>query len=267
MFRLLIATRDPRVEEMFASMEGLGAMGYKAPHLRRSAEEAVLCVRTHHIDAVAVDKDAEFDPLYPVLEKECRAAPIFPIADSAQEQLCILKEVSALLCQLHADNSDDGYDEAYHLKIARSRWMRKLLSGMAPTRDFVLSHLRMYRCVESPDAPCLYARLAVPAGDSFLSGRWHYGSERLETALRNFFGEEHDRMTLHVAMVSPEEIRVLACPKPEYGDSGDFTAEKLLGYIAETIEQIDHYLGLSMNIIDIRALRNLAAFAADQQQA
>ena len=99
-----------------------------------------------------------------------------------------------------------------------------------------------------------------------MSERWRYGSERLEMALRNFFGEEHDRMSLHVAVVSPEEVRVLACPKPEYGEHEDFTAEKLLGYIDETIEQIDHYLGLPMNIIDIKALQNMVALAADQQQ-
>lgn len=267
MYRLLIVTKDPRVEEMFASMEGFESMGYKPPRLRHTVDEAIECMRKHHIHAIAVDEDPVFAPLMEYLEKEEPILPIFQIGKNAAEQFIILKEVYQLLCQMHSDDTNDDYDEAYLFKLARGRWMHKLLSGMAPTKDAVISHLRLYRCVESADKPCLFARLSVPSGDSFLSGRWHYGSERLEMALRNFFGEGNERMTLHVAVISPEEVRVLACPKPEYDGSEGFTAERLLGYIDETIEQIDHYLGLSMNILDIRTLENLAAFAADHHQA
>ena len=51
--------------------------------------------------------------------------------------------------------------------------------------------------------------------DVFLTERWHYGGERLETALRNFFGREHGHMLLRVAVVSPQEVRVLCYPRDE----------------------------------------------------
>ncbi len=264
-YRLLIVTKDARAEEMVTSMEGFEAMGYKPPRLRHTVDEAIECMHKHHIDAIAVDEDPAFAPLMDYLKKQHTTLPIFQIAGSAEQQRLILKEVHQLLSQLHSDDSNDDYDEAYQFNLVRERWMRKLISGMEATKENILSHLTLYRCMESPLAPCLFARLSVPSGDSFLADRWHYGSERLEMALRNFFGDEHDRMTLHIAVVSPEEVRVLACPKPEYTDHEDFTAEKLLGYIDETIEQIEHYLGLSMSIIDIRAMENLAAFAAEKR--
>ena len=37
-------------------------------------------------------------------------------------------------------------------------------------------------------------------------------------------------------------------------------------YIRETAEQVEHYLGLSMNIIDVRLLPGLSAFAMKNAQ-
>lgn len=263
-YRLLIVTSNPKVEEMFAAMDGWEAIGYKPPRLRRSVEEAEECLQRHHIHAIAVENHAAFEPLMTYLDENYPTIPFFSIEEDADAQLATLKDVYRLLSQVHADHTNDDYDEAYYFNLARERWMKKLISGMAPTREYILAHHRMLRCKESPEVHCLYARLAVPYGDEFLMGRWHYGSDRLEMALRNFFGEEKDNMAVHVAVISPEEVRVMVCPKTVEAEA-DMSAERVLGYIEETIEQIEQYLGLSMNILDIRQMDNLIAFATEQQ--
>lgn len=265
MYRLLIVTKDPRAQEMFASMEGFEAMGYKPPRLRQTVEEAIECMQKHHIDAIAVDKDETFTPLLPLLDAQHPAMPIFQIAATAEEQFSILKEVYQVLCQMHSDLSNDTYDEVYYFKQARERWMRKLISGMTPTRAALLTQMKLYRCTESPEASCLFARLSIPVDNTFLNDRWHYGSERLEMALHNFFGDEYDHLNLHIAMVSPQEVRVLACPKPEYTNDGQtLDAEPLVGYINDTIERVEDYLGLPMSLMEIRKLDGLTVLAADQ---
>ena len=261
MYRLLIVTRDPRVENMFESMTNWEGMGYRKPRVRTSVEDALECMQKHHVDAIAVEEDAALAPLNVYLDEEKPDLPIFQIKNNEKEQLTVLSEVYQLLTQTHADHSDDDYGEEYYFKLARERWIKLLMSGMAPTREHVLAHHRLFRCKESIDAPCVYARLSVPSGDVFLSGRWHYGSDRLEVALRNFFGNEHEKMTVHIAVISPEEVRVLACPKGDCSEQGVFGSDHVLSYIEETLEQIEQYLGLKMNVMDIRGMENIVAFS------
>ena len=263
LYRLLIVTKDPKVENVFASIEGWEAMGYKPPRIRHSAEDAIECMHKHHIDAIAMDDDAEFASVDAFLDEKYPSIPIFQVEENAEKQLAVLAELYQLLTQMHADHSNDDYGEEYYFNLARERWMKKLISGLVSSRENVLAHHRLFRCRESVEAPCVYARLSVPSGDAFLSGRWHYGSERLEIGLRNFFGSDHEKMTVHVAVFSPEEVRVLACPKESDGDMS-FGAAQVLSFIEETIDQIEHYLGLKMNVIDICKLEDMTAFAGGQ---
>lgn len=262
MYRLLIVTRDQRVEEMFDSMQGWEAVGFKTPRLRKTVEEAVECMHKHHIDAIAIDAEPDYAELEKWLDNNAPDMPIFEIAESEEGQWDVIREVELLLNQLHTDDSNDDYNESYYFKLARDRWMKRLITGMAPSRDYILKHQRMYRCMDDPDRPCVYARISVPEGDAFITGRWHYGSERLGTALQNFFGEEHDHLLIHLAVVSPEEICVVVCPKQ--GDTEHNAAlTKTKAYIEETIEQIHNYLGLSMVVAEISMRNGLIDFAAE----
>ncbi len=262
MYRLLIVTRDQRVEEMFASMQGWEAMGFKQPRLRKTVPEAVECMHKHHIDAIALDGDPEYRELERWLNENAPNMPFFEIGTDAERQMEIIREVEWLLNQLHTDDSNDDYDEGYYFALARRRWRKRLLSGLAPSREYILSHERMYRCTDDPKAPCVFARLTVPEGDAFITGRWHYGSERLGTALQNFFGEEHDHQSIHLAVLSPEEIRLVICPR--YGDDGHAVSlPKAKKYIEETILQVQNYLGLSMTVSELCLRDGLTDFAAD----
>lgn len=259
-YRLLIVTRDPRVEAMFDSMQGWETIGFKQPRLRRTVAEAIECMHKHHIDAIAVDNDPDYAQLNQWLDENAPNLPIFEIAEDAQAQMEIIREIELLLNQLHTDDSNDDYDEGYYFKQARERWMKRLISGLAPNPGHVLSHQRLYRCADDPALPCVFARMTVPEGDAFITGRWHYGSERLATALQNFFGEEHDHCLIHVAVVSPSEVRAVVCQR--LGDeTHPVSLPKMQAYFQETLEQIQNYLGLSMTIAEIGFKEGLTAFA------
>ncbi len=262
MYRLLIVTRNQQVEAMFGSMQGWEAMGFKPPRLRKTVEEAIECMYKHHIDAIAVDTEPDYAQLEQWLEENAPDMPIFAITQDVDRQTETIREIELLLNRLHADDSNDDYGESYYFEQARKRWKKSLLSGLAPTQDYILAHERMYRCADDPCSPCLYARVTVPEGDTFITGRWHYGSERLGTALQNFFGEEFDHQLIHLAVVTPEEIRVVICPRR--GENGRAVSlPRAQKYVEETIEQIHNYLGLSMNIAEIRIRKCLTDFAAE----
>ena len=88
-----------------------------------------------------------------------------------------------------------------------------------------------------------------------MTERWHYGGERLEIALRNFFGREHGHMLLRVAVVSPQEVRVLCYPRDEAEGLSENAAFE---YVQETIEQIARYLGLALKVLEVRRIAGCA---------
>ena len=66
-------------------------------------------------------------------------------------------------------------------------------------------------------------------------------------------------MLLRVAVVSPQEVRVVCFPV-----GAEPLGEKaVFAYVQETADQIARYLGLSLKIREIRRMPGLTAFAAD----
>lgn len=260
MYRLLIVTDEPAAKDMFAAMEGWEAMGFKAPRVLSSTAEALDYMSSHRLDAVAAQRTPAFEELFTKLDECYPNLPLVEIARTEEEQRAAVRELYSLLTRLRADDTNDEYDDASQFARQRDRWMRKVISGMIPTEEQLRRQLRLYRCMENPDVPCVLARLELPDDDNFLSERWHYGSERLETALRNFFGCEHDHMQMRIAVISQEEVRILCYPvSAENGVSENAAFE----YVQETVEQIAHYIGLHMHIIDVRRIAGLKALTAE----
>ncbi|MBN1777453.1 MAG: hypothetical protein JW811_04955 [Clostridiales bacterium] len=260
MYRLLIVTKSPTIEKMFSDADGWETMGFKPPRVRKTFEEAVECLRKHHIDAIGIDEG--FETLEQWMDEKQPQIPVFMIIDDKEQQLTIIREVELLLNQIHTDNSDVEYNEETNFSAARERWMKYLLSRLAPTKKEILKQQRLYRCSDDPQSPCFFARISIPQGDMFITERWHYGSERLATALRNFFGEEYEMMNIHIAVVSPEEVRIVFSPR-SCGAAGVTPDMKVKAYIEETIGQIQHYLGLTMSLAELKTLNGLIDFAAD----
>ncbi len=99
-------------------------------------------------------------------------------------------ELRSLLNRTHADFSNDSFGEADMLQICRHEFFRALLSGRIASKQDVINRMRLLRSRMDLEAPCVLVDLSLPDGTEYLSGRWHYGTDRLEVALRNFFGAE-----------------------------------------------------------------------------
>lgn len=260
MYRLLIVTKSPKIEKVFADITGWETMGFKPPRIRATFEDAVECMHKHHIDAIGIDEGyAQLDAW---LDENQPQIPIFKVVEDSTQQLAGIREVELLLNQIHSDDSNDDYNEANNFAMARARWMKYLLSRLAPTKHEILKQQRLYRCSDDPEKPCIFARISIPEGDMFITERWHYGSERLAIALRNFFGEEYEKMNIHIAVVSPEEIRIVFSPKPGSAEKS-MTESEAKEYIEDTIERIQHYLGMNMTLKEIRMLNGLVDFASE----
>ena len=262
MYRLLIVTHDPDAIEMLSTLEGWEKLGFKPPRLCRTAEEATDKLSRHLVDAIAVADAPEMEAFLAYLDEHHPNKPLFDIANTQDEQREVLRQLGMLLNRLRADDSNDAYDDAYRLQMERERWLKRLIGGMVTTQEEMRRQMCLYRCRERLDVPCVLARMEMSDDDGFLSNRWHYGGERLEQALRNFFGYEHDQMLMHVAVVSQEEVRVLCYPVSiEEGISENAAFE----YVQETLEQVDNYLGLHMKVLEVRRVPGLQAFAQDEK--
>ncbi|MBP3542429.1 MAG: hypothetical protein J6K72_11560 [Clostridia bacterium] len=258
MYRLLIVTENQTVQDMFDGMTGWEIMGFKPPRLRVSTADALECMQKHSIDAIAIDETPAFDDLRRHITEKCPTMLRFPIMETAEEQWKIIRELDRMLGSLYADRSNDYYDLPAALQMTQEKLLKSIVCGLIPTEKEQAIRLSMLRCYERTDVPCMLARLGMDADDPFLTSRWHYGSDRLEVALRNFFGNVQDDMRLHVAVISPEEVRVLCYPKD---DSQTLEKSSVVSTVEDTVEQIGNYLGLEMNILEVRPLPGLGAFA------
>ena len=254
MYRLLIVTGNQNVNDMISGMQGWEKLGFKPPRLRATTQEAAECMKKHHIDAIAVDSDAASNGMFAYLDEHYPDMPIFQIAQDPEKQLQIVQEVSRLLNRLNADDSNDNVDKAYNMQVQRDRWMKKLVGGLISTPEEMTRQMGLYRLCLPTQLPCVLTRLEMSDEDGFMSVRWHYGSDRLETALRNFFGHEYRHMLIHVAVVSPEEVRVLCYPA---GSEFDVSENIVHDYMQETMEQIENYLGLHMRMTSLHRISGI----------
>ena len=254
MYRLLIITGKDALRDMFAEMRP--ALGFKAPHFRRNLEGVKDCLQKHRIDAIALDDFDGAEECKAYLQENDPDVPFFTLCSTWEEQERVLQELGRLLLRLDADDVNGQYDRHSVLMVQRERWIRRLLSGLVPRED-VERHLLLYRYDCATNLPCVFARMSIPEDDDFLSERWHYGADRLQTALLNFFGEEHGGVRMHLAVLSPQEVRLLCVPR----DLRTPPNEKMVTeYVQETVNQIEHYLGLRMSINQIRTIRGLEDF-------
>ncbi len=260
MYRLLIVTEKQNVREMFEGMSGWEVFGFKPPRLRTTTEDALSCMEKHHIDAIAMDATETFAGLDAFVEENCPTMLRFAVEDTPEEQMKTIRILERLLNQIRADHSNNQYDEKNALQYTRERQMKAILSGLVPTRKELNARLCMLRCHEKGNVPCVVARLGLDEEDPFLTERWHYGSDRLEVALRNFFGGDQPHMLVYVAVVSQDEVRVLCYPRNE---KEPLSEKQIASFIEEVTQQVENYMGLRMNVLDVQRVPGLCSFARE----
>jgi hypothetical protein len=117
-----------------------------------------------------------------------------------------------------------------------------------------------------PHRPCVVAELKMPEGSDFLRGRWHYGPERLEMALRNIFGVEVAGLRILSCVLPGDRILLLGCPMlhHELETAEDSMTGVVSRHVQDCIDHVDEYLGIDLTIASLRVLPALTAMASDK---
>lgn len=263
MYKLLLATDKPDIIEAFQAVNSWESLGFRTPRVVSTAQAAVDSLKKHHADGIAVAFDEDHEAaLTACLMQDY---PILPMINASKQPGQVIDDVCelrSLLNRTHADFSNDSFGEADMLQLCRHEFFRALIGGKISTREDVVRRMRLLRSHMSPNQPCVLLELALPEGDTFLTGRWHYGSERLEVALRNFFGVELEGMRMLVSVLADERIFLLACPMLGH-EAVDSISGVVYSHAEESIAHVREYLGLHLSIASVRVLTNVTMLAQD----
>ena len=114
-----------------------------------------------------------------------------------------------------------------------------------------------------PDSACMLVRFRLPDdSNEYLAGRWHYGNERLEIAMRNIFGHELEGMRLLVSVLDDGRIYLLACPMlGTVLPAGRSMRDIITGHADDAIAHVAEYLSIDMRIESVHALDNVSELA------
>ena len=260
MYRLLIATNEPDVLDQLKASVDWASLNFREPIMVDTAEEAIRCMETKRVDCVAyMLGSAEARRLSSYLNTVRPSLPIFEIRRSLDAQMRILNDMRRVLDRLHMDASDEEYDEKTILSMLRDELMHNLLAGEIATEGELRGRLQMLRSHLSLTRPCMLYDLDMPQGEVYLNFQWHYGSERLERALRNnFFGRYYEDLYYQVAVLTPRYIRVIVCQRDDReNEPEDSLAARADQHVSQVLENIKEYLGLDMTLAQRTLLPNL----------
>ena len=265
MYKLLLATNDQAVRDAFAEVAWEN-LGFKQPRLAATIDEALSSLKAYHADAIAVSLPAEEDS--ELMKKLLSAYPDLPVMEApakrGEVELRAL-ELRKLLTRLNADISNDSYTLADQMMLCRHEYFRAMMDRRIPSGKDVVRMLRLVRSKMDPYRPCVVAELKMPAGSDFLKGRWHYGPQRLETALRNIFGVEVAGLRILSCVLPGERILLLGCPMlyHEVEAEEDSMTGVVSSHVQDCIDHVDEFLGIDLTIASMQVLPALTAMAAD----
>ena len=265
MYKLLLATNDQAVRDAFAAVDWEN-MGFKQPRMASTVEEAIASLKAYHADAIAIALPAAEDAkLIKALMAGYPDLPVMEAPSRRGEVELRALELRKLLVRLNADISNDTYTLADQMMVCRHEYFRAMMDRRIPSANDVVRMLRLVRSKMDPHRPCVVAELKMPAGSDFLKGRWHYGPERLEMALRNIFGVEVAGLRILSCVLPGERILLLGCPML-YHDLE--TAENSMTgvvsqHVQDCIDHVDEYLGIDLTIAAMHVLPTLTAMASD----
>lgn len=265
MYKLLLATNDQAVKDAFSAV-AWEELGYRAPRMVANAEDALTSLKAFHADAIAIAMPAEEDSvLMEALMAEFPDLPVMEAPTKRGEVELRALELRKLLIRLNADISNDSYTLADQLMQVRHEYFRAMMDRRIPTAKDIVRMLRLVRSKMDPHRPCVVAELKMPESSDFLRGRWHYGPERLEMALRNIFGVEVAGLRILSCVLPGERILLLGCPMLNHDLE---TAENSMTgvvshHVQDCIDHVDEYLGIDLTIASMQVLPALTAMASD----
>ena len=222
MYKLLLVTDREEVIDTFAKVQNLADMMMDPVTVIRDIPEAIAYLERNAVDAVGYSfRLTDPAPLHTYLMDVRPSMPIFQTHHHDNTLRDELVRVRAFLDRMRMDDSQEGMDEAQALQYLRDELMHQLLAREIPSPAELKSRLKLVRAQNiSTDKPAFLFDFDMPQGELYLDGRWRYGRQRLESALRNnFIGRYADGIHYGVAMLSPRHIRLIACQ--DKGGSGE----------------------------------------------
>lgn len=251
MYKLLLVTDREEVIGAFHEVQNLQDMMFAPLTIIPDPQAAIDYMACNAVDAVGYSmRHADVSSLHQYLVDQRPSLPVFVTHHQGEALVHELQRVRRFLDSLHGDYADGEYNEQAVLEYLRDELMHQLLAHEIASPDELLTRLKLVRGDLSVDQPALLFDFDMPQGEVYLSGRWHYGRERLESALRNhFFGRDADAIVYGVAVLAPRHIRVLAVQRYETTPLGK---DSLMPLVEERVQQavtgIKEYLDLELNL-------------------
>lgn len=266
MYKLLLVSDQADVLNAFGAIDNWEMMGFKTPHIRHDFEGARDSLEKHHADGIAIAVNPEEEAKIMDHLRLCFPnLSVFKAGREPDEVRRYLSELGMLLNRTHADFSNDCFGETDMLAMCRHEYFRKLMSGRVQTREQLLRNLLLLRSKMDPNKPCSVIEMTQAVESDKLSGRWHYGPERLELALRNVFGKEMNGCLIRPAVLPDDRIVMVVCPV--IGDTDvtdhDERTKLILEHFDESMAHVSEYLGLDLKIAGIRRLPALTALCSE----
>ncbi len=265
MYKLLLATNDQAVLDAFQAV-AWDALGFKQPRIARTVEEALQSLKAYHADAIAIALPAaEDDALIGELLLSWPELPVMEAPDRRGDVEVRAVELRRLLMKLNQDISNDSYTVTDQMMVCRRQFFRALMDRRIPSEKDVVRMLRLVRSKMDPHRPCVVAEMKMPEGSDFLKGRWHYGPERLELALRNIFGVEVAGLRILACVLPGERIMLLGCPMlhHEMETEENSMTGVVSRHVKDCIDHVGEYLGIDLTISAMHVLPALTAMARD----
>ncbi len=268
MYKILLATNDQKVRDAFAAVAWEN-LGFKQPRLASTMDEALCSLKAYHADAIAIALPAQEDSeLMKVLMERYPDLPVMEAPDMRGEVELRVLELRKLIVRLNADISNDSYTLADQMMVCRHEYFRAMMDRRIPSAKDIVRMLRLVRSKMDPHRPCVVAELKMPDGSDFLKGRWHYGPQRLEMALRNIFGVEVAGLRILSCVLPGDRIILLGCPMlyHELETNEDSMTGVVSRHVQDCIDHVDEYLGIDLTIAAMHVLPALTAMAGDAQR-
>jgi hypothetical protein len=252
MYKLLLVTdRD----EVIRTLQEVGNLAdlYLAPvTILQDVQQAIHYMETNAVDAVAYSlHHTDAQPLHQYLIDVRPSLPVFQAHSHLHTWQEELKRTRSFLDRLHADDSDEVYDPEAVREYMRDELLDQLLGRQIKTRDELMARLKLVRAELAMEKHAFLFDFDLPQGEVYLVDRWHYGRERLASALRNnFFGRYVDDIFYGVAVLSPRHIRLLACQRYDGQSEGDLAelTSRVQQHVEGKLRDIKEYLDLDLNI-------------------
>ncbi|MBQ2952112.1 MAG: hypothetical protein IJE07_01000 [Clostridia bacterium] len=265
MYKLLLITDMTPVREAFGGV-AWEMMGFRKPVCVSNAAQALAELRSHHYNAVSVacERSEDNEEIHRMLQ-DYPDRPVMEAADSPDALEKNVLELRKLLNRINQDTSNTAFTPGEQLMVCRHEFFRTMMDRRLPDQMTIRRMLRLLRSKMEPDLPCVVAELSMPEDSDFLKGRWHYGTERLELALRNIFGVEVEGLRILSCVLPGERIVLLGCPM-RFHDApaeGEAMVEIITHHVSDCIAHVDEFLGLDLSIASICVLPALTALAKD----